>query len=162
MTPEIQNLIDRLQLQPHIEGGYYRETYRSGEKVVNLKGESRDLTTLIYFLLPSRTFSQFHRIASDEIWLYQQGAPVAIHFLLEDGNHRTEILGSDSGNGHQLQVIVPANTLFGAEVLGDNTFALAACMVSPGFDFSDFQLYSKDALMELYPRQHKIIAHLHQ
>ncbi len=162
MTTEIQKLIDQLQLLPHIEGGYYRETYRSKEKVINHEGESRDLTTLIYFLLPSGKFSKFHKIASDEIWLYQQGAPVAIHLLLEDGSHKTEILGSDLSNGQQLQVIIPSNTLFGAEVLGDNTYALSACMVAPGFDFADFQLYTSETLMEIYPQHHEIIAHLHQ
>jgi predicted cupin superfamily sugar epimerase len=162
MTTEIQKLIDQLQLLPHIEGGYYRETYRSKEKVINHEGESRDLTTLIYFLLPSGKFSKFHKIASDEIWLYQQGAPVAIHLLLEDGSHKTEILGSDWSNGQQLQVIIPSNTLFGAEVLGDNTYALSACMVAPGFDFADFQLYTAETLMEMFPQHHEIIAHLHQ
>jgi predicted cupin superfamily sugar epimerase len=162
MTTEIQKLIDQLQLLPHIEGGYYKETYRSNEKVINQEGESRDLTTLIYFLLPSGKFSKFHKIASDEIWLYQQGAPVAIHLLLEDGSHKTEILGSDWSNGQQLQVIIPSNTLFGAEVLGDNTYALSACMVAPGFDFADFQLYTAETLMEMFPQHHEIIAHLHQ
>ena len=162
MTTEIQKLIDQLQLLPHIEGGYYKETYRSNEKVINHEGESRDLTTLIYFLLPSGKFSKFHKIASDEIWLYQQGAPVAIHLLLEDGSHKTEILGSDWSNGQQLQVIIPSNTLFGAEVLGDNTYALSACMVAPGFDFADFQLYTAETLMEMFPQHHEIIAHLHQ
>jgi predicted cupin superfamily sugar epimerase len=162
MTTEIQKLIDQLQLLPHIEGGYYKETYRSNEKVINYEGESRDLTTLIYFLLPSGKFSKFHKIASDEIWLYQQGAPVAIHLLLEDGSHKTEILGSDLSNGQQLQVIIPSNTLFGAEVLGDNTYALSACMVAPGFDFADFQLYTSETLMEMFPQHHEIIAHLHQ
>jgi uncharacterized protein len=162
MTIEIQKLIDQLQLQPHIEGGYYKETYRSIEKVINHNGEPRDLATLIYFLLPSGKFSKFHKIASDEIWLYQQGAPVAIHLLLEDGSHKTEILGSELDKGHQLQVIIPKNTLFGAEVLGDNTYALSACMVAPGFDFADFQLYTAETLMEHYPQHHTIIAHLHQ
>jgi hypothetical protein len=162
MTTEIQKLIDQLQLLPHIEGGYYKETYRSNEKVINHEGESRDLTTLIYFLLPSGKFSKFHKIASDEIWLYQQGAPVAIHLLLEDGSHKTKILGSDLSNGQQLQVIIPSNTLFGAEVLGDNTYALSACMVAPGFDFADFQLYTAETLMEMFPQHYEIIAHLHQ
>jgi len=162
MTTEIQTLIDHLQLQPHIEGGYYCESYRSKETIRNNAGDNRQLITLIYFLLPSGKFSKFHKIASDEIWLYQQGAPVAIHMLLEDGSHKTEILGSDLSKGHQLQVIIPAKTLFGAEIVGDNTFALSACMVAPGFDFADFQLYTKEALLEIFPQHETIINHLHQ
>jgi predicted cupin superfamily sugar epimerase len=87
---------------------------------------------------------------------------VAIHLLLEDGSHKTQILGTDLSSGHQLQVIIPSNTLFGAEVIGDNTYALSACMVSPGFDFADFQLYTAETLMEKYPQHQTIIAHLHQ
>lgn len=158
---DIQSLVDQLQLQPHIEGGFYRETYRSKE-TINTQGKVRHLSTLIYFLLPSGRYSKFHKIASDEIWLYQQGAPVVIHLLLEDGTHKIEVLGQDTKNGQQLQVIIPAGTLFGAEVEGDNTFALSACMVSPGFDFEDFQLMEKDALIEKFPQHIDIINHLHQ
>lgn len=159
---DIQRLVDQLQLQPHIEGGFYRETYRSKESIKNAQGQERHLSTLIYFLLPSGRFSKFHKIASDEIWLYQQGAPVAIHLLLEDGTHKVDVLGEDIYNGQQLQVIIPAGTLFGAEVLGDNTFALSACMVSPGFDFADFQLLEKDDLIEMFPQHANIINRLHQ
>ena len=159
---DIQRLVDQLQLQPHIEGGFYRETYRSKESINNAQGQIRHLSTLIYFLLPSGRYSKFHKIASDEIWLYQQGAPVAIHLLLEDGTHKIEVLGQDINNGEQLQVIIPAGTLFGAEVVGENTFALSACMVSPGFDFADFQLMEKDELIEMFPQHTSIINHIHQ
>jgi predicted cupin superfamily sugar epimerase len=159
---DIQRLVDQLQLQPHIEGGFYRETYRSKESINNAQGQERHLSTLIYFLLPSGRYSKFHKIASDEIWLYQQGAPVAIHLLLEDGTHKIEVLGQDISNGQQLQVIIPAGTLFGAEVVGENTFALSACMVSPGFDFADFQLLEKDELIKMFPQHTSIINHLHQ
>ncbi len=159
---DIQRLVDQLQLQPHIEGGFYRETYRSKESINNAHGQERHLSTLIYFLLPSGRYSKFHKIASDEIWLYQQGAPVAIHLLLEDGTHKIEVLGQDISNGQQLQVIIPAGTLFGAEVVGENTFALSACMVSPGFDFADFQLLEKDELIKMFPQHTSIINHLHQ
>lgn len=159
---DIQRLVDQLQLQPHIEGGFYRETYRSKESINNAQGQERHLSTLIYFLLPSGRYSKFHKIASDEIWLYQQGAPVAIHLLLEDGTHKIEVLGQEINNGQQLQVIIPAGTLFGAEVVGENTFALSACMVSPGFDFADFQLLEKDELIEMFPQHASIIKHIHQ
>lgn len=159
---DIQRLVDQLQLQPHIEGGFYRETYRSNESINNAQGQERHLSTLIYFLLPSGRYSKFHKIASDEIWLYQQGAPVAIHLLLEDGTHKIEVLGQDINSGQQLQVIIPAGTLFGAEVVGENTFALSACMVSPGFDFEDFQLLEKDELIEMFPQHASIIKHIHQ
>lgn len=159
---DIQRLVDQLQLQPHIEGGFYRETYRSKESINNAQEQERQLSTLIYFLLPSGRYSKFHKIASDEIWLYHQGAPVAIHLLLEDGTHKIEVLGQDIDNGQQLQVIIPAGTLFGAEVVGQNTFALSACMVSPGFDFADFQLLEKDELIEMFPQHASIIKHIHQ
>lgn len=159
---EVQRIVDLLKLQPHVEGGYYRETYRSVETIKNDAGELRHISTLIYFLLPSGRYSKFHQIASDEIWLYQQGSAVAIHMLLEDGTHRIEMLGSDINNGQQLQVLIPAGTIFGAEVIGSNTFALSACMVSPGFDFADFQLMSTDELVKEFPQHSDIIKHIHQ
>lgn len=159
---EVQKIVELLQLQPHVEGGYYRETYRSIETIRNHAGETRHISTLIYFLLPSGRYSKFHKIASDEIWLYQQGSAVAIHLLLEDGTHKKEILGSDISNGQQLQVLIPAGTIFGAEVIGSDTFALSACMVSPGFDFADFQLLETDVLIAEFPQHSDIIKHIHQ
>lgn len=159
---DIQSIIDKLELLPHVEGGFYRETYRSELVHQTNSGEKRSLSTLIYFLLPSGRFSKFHKIASDELWLYHLGAPVAIHQLLEDGSLRTDILGADLGQGHQLQVLIKAGTLFGAEVMGEDTFALSACMVSPGFDFADFNLYDKEVLLEMFPKQAEVIERLHQ
>jgi predicted cupin superfamily sugar epimerase len=159
---DIQSIINKLQLLPHVEGGYYRETYRSEQLHQTSGGPLRSLSTLIYFLLPSGRYSKFHKIASDELWLYHLGAPVAIHQLLNDGTLQTDILGSDIEEGQQLQVLIPAGTLFGAEVLGVDTFALSACMVSPGFDFADFNLYNKEVLLEMFPQQAEVIERLHQ
>lgn len=159
---DIQSIIDQLQLLPHVEGGFYRETYRSEQSHQTSSGLVRSFSTLIYFLLPSGRYSKFHRIASDELWLYHLGAPVAIHQLLIDGTLQTDILGSNIESGHQLQVLIPAGTLFGAEVLGEDTFALSACMVSPGFDFADFNLFEKEVLLEMFPQHSEVINRLHQ
>lgn len=159
---DIQSIIDKLELLPHVEGGYFKETYRSELMHQTANGVERSLSTLIYFLLPSGRYSRFHKIASDELWLYHLGAPVAIHQLLSDGSLKTDILGSDIVKGQQLQVLIPAGTLFGAEVLGEDTFALSACMVSPGFDFADFNLFEKESLLELFPQHSEVIIRLHQ
>lgn len=159
---EIELLVNHLGLQPHVEGGYFKETFRSSEIIETGNKGSRNLATLIYFLLPSGQFSRFHRIASDEIWIYQSGAPLKLHTIDAEGKPNTSILGPDVKAGEELQIIIPANTIFGAEVGAENSFTLAACMVAPGFDFLDFELLSKANLLEKYPSCEAIIQRLHQ
>jgi predicted cupin superfamily sugar epimerase len=158
----MQELIASLELTPHVEGGYFKETYRSAIFHELENGKSRSLATLIYFLLPHGNYSKFHKIESDEIWIYQAGSPLLIHMIDQDGKWSTATLGLDVTNGQEPQVCIPAQTIFGAEVLEADSFSLSSCMVAPGFDFSDFQLYNKQDLMGRFPNLAPIIAHLHQ
>jgi predicted cupin superfamily sugar epimerase len=158
----IQDLITSLELQPHIEGGYFKETYRSEAQYITKDGQSRSLATLIYFLLPYGNYSKFHKIESDEIWIYQAGSPLLIHMINQEGKLHTVTLGLDVAKGQQPQVCIPAQTIFGAEVLDAHSFSLTSCMVAPGFDFTDFQLYDKAELMERFADLAPIILHLHQ
>jgi predicted cupin superfamily sugar epimerase len=128
-------LADRLDLAPHPEGGWYRQTWASPVTVALPYGRVRPTATLIYFLLPAGDSSAWHRVASDESWLAHTGsvrlevggdgsAPGAVTPLVVDADHP--------------QVLVPAGiwqrTLPGA------ADALVSCLVSPGFDFDDFEL----------------------
>lgn len=158
----MQEFIEILGLTPHVEGGYFKETYRSETLHTIENSKQRSLATLIYFLLPSRRYSKFHKIESDEIWIYQAGAPLLIHMIDQNGNYQTAKLGLDVTKGQQPQVCIAAQTIFGAEVLGDDAFSLSSCMVAPGFDFSDFQLYDKQELIGRFPDLAPIIEHLHQ
>ena len=137
-------LADHLSLEPHPEGGWYRETWASPERVTLPDGRIRPTATLIYFLLPAGDSSAWHRVASDEIWIAHSGT-VTLEYGGEGAQPGTGLtlrLGVDVTQGEQLQAVVPAGvwqrTLPGA---GD---ALVSCMVSPGFDFEDFELVEDD------------------
>ncbi|MEY3236300.1 MAG: hypothetical protein RI883_401 [Bacteroidota bacterium] len=156
MTKEIQLLIEKLELIPHPEGGFYKETYRSTETI---NSGSRQLMTSIYFLLTSSNVSKFHRIKSDELWFFHAGSPLIVHVLDENG-HTENLVGLAIQKGEQPQFMVPKNTIFGSSVQGKNTYSLVSCVVAPGFDFADFELFTKDDLLPLFPLHEEIISQL--
>lgn len=156
--------IEHLRLQPHPEGGYYRETYRSREEIPanafanNLKGW-RNVSTAIYFLLTQQDRSLFHRIKSDELWHFHYGGPLTIYVLGQRGliNYK---LGSDVENGESLQVAIPANHWFGAATAPNASYTLASCTVAPGFDFQDFEMGERASLLAEFPKLEAIILEL--
>ncbi len=154
MNETIEKLINKLELLPHPEGGFYRETYRSDQSVSKL---DRHLMTVIYFLLTSENVSKFHRIKSDEIWFFHAGSPLIVHTLDEYDGHRQHLLGLDFQAGEYPQVLVPKNTIFGSTVKQENAFSLVSCTVSPGFSFEDFELFGRDELLKNYPNASDII-----
>ncbi len=156
MTQEIELLIEKLELLPHPEGGFYKETYRSNETIAS---GNRQLMTSIYFLLTSNNVSKFHRIKSDELWFFHTGSPLIVHVLDENG-HTENLIGLDLQKGELPQFMVPKNTIFGSSVRGKNSYSLVSCVVAPGFDFADFELFTKEDLLPLFPLQEEIIAQL--
>lgn len=154
MTKE--EIIKNLKLQPHPEGGYYRETYRSE---TDCKEGTRSTCTVIYFLLTSENCSKFHRIKSDEMWYFHAGSPLIVHTLTSKG-HIQEIVGNNILNGETPQLLVPKNTIFGSTVKDNNSFSLVSCSVSPGFEFNDFELFRTEELVSLYPEHKHIITQL--
>ena len=156
--------IEKLNLQPHPEGGFYKENYRStevipGEALPPRFGGARTYSTSIYFLLRSEDRSAFHRIQSDELWHYHAGASLSIYVLKED-HVAVHVLGADIERGESLHVVIPANCWFGARVNEDSSYVLAGCTVAPGFDFADFKLAKRHELTSLYPRHTDIIHQL--
>ena len=151
--------IDVLDLEKHPEGGYYKETYRSDEKVnLNEFDGERNLSTAIFFLLEEGNFSAFHRIKSDEMWHFYDGSPLVIHMIDEKGNYSSQKLGKNMEQGELLQFVVPAGVWFASEVL-EGAFSLVGCTVSPGFDFNDFEM--ADATLEtLCPEKRNTIQRL--
>ncbi len=152
----IEQIVNELQLLPHPEGGFYREMYRSE---ATLTDPPRNLMTSIYFLLTSENVSKFHRIKSDELWFYHGGSPLIVH-TLEYNTHQEMLLGPDFSKGQKLQLLVPKDTIFGSSVLEENAYSLVSCVVAPGFDFADFELFSKDTLLGLFPAEEAIISQL--
>jgi predicted cupin superfamily sugar epimerase len=136
-----KDYIQHLQLIPHPEGGYYKETYRSPLQV-SVEGfdDERSISTSIYFLLERGQESALHRIKSDEIWFYQDGDSIEIIELDEQNNEIITCLGKNIIHGDVLQHVVKAGRWFGSRLKPESSFCLVACQVSPGFDFRDFEL----------------------
>jgi predicted cupin superfamily sugar epimerase len=126
-------LIARLDLKPHPEGGHYRETFRD----TGLDSNGRSASTAIYFLLARGERSHWHRIDAVEVWHHYAGS--ALKLLIADGDGaRTLRLGADLAAGEVPQAIVPVQAWQAAESLGDWT--LVGCTVAPGFDFAAFEM----------------------
>jgi len=156
----VKALIELLELAPHPEGGYFRETFRAAERV-RRGGEGsaapdHAAATAIYFLLPAGTFSAWHRVRSDEIWHHYDGAPLELHTIDPAGGHRRGVLGRELARGERPQHVVPAGWLQAARPAaparpGDPGHALCGCTVSPGFEFRDFELPDRAVLHRQFP-----------
>ncbi len=154
--------VEKLNLQAHPEGGYFNETYRSAEQIEGCElpsryGSSRVFGTSIYFLLTTESVSNFHRLASDEIWHYHQGGGAIIHMISEEGELTSQQIGPEFEAGESLQVVIPRGSWFAAEVKR-NSFILVGCTVAPGFEFGDFELADRDALSSAYPQHRTLIS----
>lgn len=152
-----------LELQPHPEGGYYRETYRSHEKISasalpDRYPSARAASTAIYFLLEGKNFSAFHRLQSDELWHFHAGDPLRVHVLHQDGKQTSLQVGPAIDLGQQLQIVLPAGCWFAAQVENPSGFGLISCTVAPGFDFADFELARRDHLINRFPQHAELIA----
>lgn len=166
--------IKRLRLRPHPEGGYYRETYRSPEIIVKAHlpkryNGKRSFATAIYFLLCGDQFSAFHRLKSDEIWHFYEGAPVSIFIIEKNGRLTTAQLGLNADEGERPQHIIWAGAWFAAALVKQNPkskiqnqklYALIGCTVAPGFDFADFEMGNCGKLCRLFPKHNALIERL--
>lgn len=159
---EAASLIRRLSLQPHPEGGYYRETYRAPERV-HRTGQAADraASTAIYYLLSGDAFSAWHRIRSDEIWHFYAGGPLLVHVLDGRGGLATHRLGNAIEDADCVfQAVVPAGCWFAAERVRADRYTLAGCTVAPGFEFSEFELADADRLAADYPAHRDLVKRL--
>ena len=148
--------IDRLRLQPHPEGGWFRETYRAARTVAPGCAEAategaRAVSTAIYYLLTAECFSALHRVAHDELFHYYAGSPLVLYQIDADGEGRRDIVGPDVLEGQQPQRRVPAGVWQGAHLLAGGSYSLVGCTVAPGFDFGDFEMAQRDELVRQYP-----------
>ncbi len=160
MLPLARYWIEQLNLQPHPEGGFFKETYRALGTVTLDDNCTRSYSTGIYFLLLENIFSAFHRIKSDEMWHFYAGDSIHIYWLDTKGQLRIETLGSNFEKNEQFQLVVPAHTWFAARMAQPNTFGLVGCTVAPGFDFQDFEMANRDMLIKKYPAHQRLITEL--
>ncbi|MFA6979359.1 MAG: cupin domain-containing protein [Ignavibacteriaceae bacterium] len=157
--------IHKLDLIKHLEGGYYKEIYRS-EEVIALEalpdrysGE-RNVSTSIYFMLDKEQVSHFHKLQSDEIWHFYYGGSLTIYMINESGNYSVQKLGRNLDEGEALQFVIPKCTWFAAEVNDKKSFSLIGCTVAPGFDFADFELSKREELVKQFPQYKSLIERL--
>lgn len=139
MTDRAQKLIAQLGLKPHPEGGYYGELYRSEASVTPADGRGpRSALTTIYFLLPAGAVSRWHRVRSDEVWHFYEGAPLELWVASPLGDRLDRRQLGPLEEQQQPVHTVPAGWWQAARSTGDYT--LVGCTVGPGFDFRDFAL----------------------
>ena len=169
--PALPALARALGLLPHPEGGMYAETYRDGERVPvsalgeqgkRYQGEERSLSTAIYFVVPKGKRSHLHILQSNEMWHFYLGRPLTVVEIAPDGTLKKTVLGPDVMNGQTLQHVVPRGSWFGSYPTNDyggdggvgdeHDYSLVGCTVSPGFDFADFELGTRDRLLKLFPQ----------
>jgi predicted cupin superfamily sugar epimerase len=157
--------IEKLGLERHPEGGYYRQTYRADLLLAreSLPAEFRGpraASTAIYFLLDGEDFSAFHRLRSDELWHFYVGGSLVVHVIEKNGQYSEIQLGSDPEAGEVFQAVVKAGCWFASRLRDSRSFALVGCTVAPGFDFEDFELAKREELLGRYPQHRQVIQSL--
>jgi uncharacterized protein len=157
--------IEKLNLTPHVEGGAFREVYRS-ELIIPRSSlplffqGARSASTSIYFLLSQGQFSAFHRIAADELWHFYFGDTLVVYEITH-GRHMVEHrLGPNPDKGEVFQTVVKAGSWFASAPAPGSEYALVGCTVAPGFDFEDFELAERTALVSMYPEHAERITKL--
>ncbi|MCB1199847.1 MAG: cupin domain-containing protein [Leptospiraceae bacterium] len=154
-NPKVQNIINKLNLQPHPEGGFFKEIHKSTTSVEN-DGQIYSAFTLIYYLLENQNKSYLHRIKFEEAWHFLEGDPIEIITLNDMGKPKTKILGQNSDSLNldssvEPQMVISRHTWFGARRLIHpklplTGYSLVGCTVAPGFEFSDFELATEELL----------------
>ena len=153
--------IEKLNMISHPEGGFYKEVDVSKENITDKDlnvyfEDTRNLWSSIYFLLGHGEVSNFHRLKSDEMWYYHAGSPLTIYMISPEGKLIEAQLGLNIEKGEKPQILVPKNYIFGS-AMNNEGYALVGCMVSPGFDFKDFELFKREDLLNEYPEHKHII-----
>lgn len=150
------NLLRKLSLQKHPEGGYFKESYRSGTEI-NVKGRKGTwrAATAIYYMLVGNQFSAFHRVKSDEIWHHYTGSSLTLHIIKDNSELNKIKLGK--GKGERFQVVIKANTWFAASLNNKKSYCLVGCTLSPGFEYDDWEIGNRYTLIKTFPRHRKSI-----
>ncbi len=168
-TMTAEEIKQLLKLEPHpCEGGWYVRTYESGDAISEaalgpryVPGSSRrHIGTAIYYLLEPDTFSEMHRLASDEIFHFYLGDPVEMLQLPPNGPAQITILGSDLARGQTPQHVVPHGVWQGSRLVQGGSFALLGCTVAPGFEYRDYESGSASELCAGWPQHAEMIAGL--
>jgi hypothetical protein len=162
MDDAVKRIVERFRLEPHPEGGYFREVYRSSMNIEHPgmpagNRAPRSAGTLIYFLLSGQDFSAFHRVRfSDEVWHLYAGGPLEIFAIDKGGKLERRELTTDLSRGEPTTMI-PAGTWQSARLVPGTAWALGGCTVAPGFDYDDFEMPPGDSLVSRFPEHEATI-----
>jgi predicted cupin superfamily sugar epimerase len=154
-----QDVIKALDLEPHVEGGYFRRTYQADHReMLETTGGPRYLMTSIYYLLTEDSpVGQFHFNQSDILHYFHLGDAIEYSLIHADGSLQTLVMGSEVLSGQQLQLHVPGGIWKASRLLsGSNGFGLISEAVSPGFDFADMEMGDRRKLSTRFP-QHRVL-----
>jgi predicted cupin superfamily sugar epimerase len=162
MQQAANDIIEKYKMQPHPEGGYYKETYRSGGVIPHYALPERFMgdrcfATAIYFLLEQGNFSAFHRIKSDECWHFYAGSALLIYIIDINAKLQVVRLGANIFNDEVPQYVVHAGCWFAAAPAKESNFSFVGCTVWPGFDFADFELAEKNKMLNQYPQYKELV-----
>lgn len=157
ISKKAAELINKLALSPHPEGGYYKQTHASAINVSIQREASsmieRAAGTSIYYLLDQTDFSAFHRLKSEETWYHHDGGELILHIIDAEGCLSQKLLGNPLQNSRaELQATIPANVWFAVELVNKHQYCLAGCAVYPGFSFEDFEMKAAEKLIQTYPK----------
>jgi predicted cupin superfamily sugar epimerase len=165
MDLKAAQIIEKFNLEPHPEGGFYKRVFESKSKIRQeylppaFTGDRAFLTS-IYYVISKGQFSAFHKLKQDEIWHLYSGGPVLVHKIDAKGVLDTVVLGHDYVAGQVPHVEFRPGTVFAAELTPHTDFAFLGCSVSPGFEFSDMQLCPTADLLSKYPSHKDLIVRL--
>lgn len=159
-----QEVIDYLQLEGHIEGGFFRQTFKARDRMpIDTEHGPRTTMTAIFYLLTSESpIGHFHINRSDIQHFFHTGDPVTYYMIHPDGRIETQVMGSDLGNGELLQMTVPGGVWKASRIPtdGDCGYTLIGEAVSPGFDYADMTLGYRALLLELFPQHRELVIEL--
>jgi len=165
---EYQNIIDKLNMIPHPEGGFYIRNWQStlSADVMDSTGKiifpGRKIGSSIIYLLPGWDKSTWHRVNCDEMWHFYGGSALRMYFLTKSKGLETLILGSDVLANQNVQIIVHRQTWFAAEVIDPNSYCMAGCTLSPSFSYTDFEIAERERLIDEYPQYKDAIDHIYK
>ncbi|WP_266369007.1 cupin domain-containing protein [Tellurirhabdus rosea] len=157
--------VEKYNMQPHPEGGYFTETYRAEETIphealpTRFSGPRR-FSTAIYFLLESHHVSALHRIQADEVWHFYAGGPLNVYVITPEGTLEIIRLGSNPEAGEVFQAVVPAGCWFGSRPAEGTDYSLVGCTVAPGFDFADFEMADRTTMLNEFPELEEVVREL--
>jgi len=155
---DIEELIEQLGLEAHVEGGYFRRTFEAGhrDKINTEHGPRFTMTSIYYLLTRESPTGHWHLNRSDILHFFHLGEPVTYYLIHPDGELETVVMGPDPGQGHVLQLAVRGGT-WKASHLPAGDYGLISEAVAPGFEYDDMELGTAEKLLELFPRHRAVI-----